>query len=78
MVGGTVTVYGQHFGAGKVVTITFVQGLINQPYMTSADSGGSFAKLINVPAGVLPGQATIKACDSSNACASQQITVTAL
>jgi len=71
-----VTVSGLHFGSGKAVTITFVQGLTKQTYQTTAASDGSFIKVITIPATAI-GQGTITACDSSNACASQTITVTA-
>jgi len=71
-----VTVYGLHFGAGEAVTISFVQGSTNQQYRTTAASDGSFTKVITVPATAVTGPATITACDASNACASQSITVT--
>jgi serine/threonine-protein kinase len=72
---GSVTVYGQHFGAGKAITITFAQGAFTRQFSTTAASDGSFSKLIS-PQAVTPGQATITACDA-NSCASQYITVTA-
>jgi len=73
---GSVTVYGLHFGAGKAITITFTEGALSKQFFTTAASDGSFTKLI-FPQAVTPGQATITACDSSNVCASQPITVTA-
>jgi serine/threonine-protein kinase len=72
---GSVTVYGQHFGAGKAITITFAEGAFTRQFSTTAASDGSFSKLIS-PQAVTPGQATITACDA-NSCASQYITVTA-
>jgi hypothetical protein len=72
---GSVTVYGQHFGAGKAITITFAQGAFTKQFSTTAASDGNFSKLIS-PQAVTPGQATITACDA-NSCASQYITVTA-
>jgi len=77
MLTGSVTVYGLNFGAGKAVTISFIQGATNQQTKTTAASDGRFTKLISIPATAVPGQATITACDSTNACASQPITVTA-
>jgi serine/threonine-protein kinase len=72
---GSVTVYGQHFGAGKAITITFAQGAFTKQFSATAGADGSFSKLIS-PQAVTPGQATITACDA-NSCASQYITVTA-
>jgi serine/threonine-protein kinase len=72
---GSVTVYGQHFGAGKAITITFAQGAFTKQFSATAASDGSFSKLIS-PQAVTPGQATITACDA-NTCVSQYITVTA-
>jgi hypothetical protein len=72
---GSVTVYGQHFGAGKAITITFAQGAFTKQFSATAAPDGSFSKLIS-PQAVTPGQATITACDA-NSCASQYITVTA-
>ena len=76
MLTGSVTVYGLHFGSGKVVTISFIQGATNQQTKVTAASDGSFTKLIGIPATAVLGQATITACDTSNACASQPIMVT--
>lgn len=76
---GSSTVHGQYFGAGKSVTISFVQGGVTKAtYGTTASSGGTFAKLITVPGNAALGQATITACDSSNACASATIQITLL
>jgi hypothetical protein len=77
LVTGSVTVYGLRFGSGKAVTIYFIEGSTNQQFKTTAGADGSFAKLITIPATAFVGQATITACDSSNSCASQSITVTA-
>ncbi len=75
---GNVTVSGYHFGPGKAVTISFIQlGITKAQYQTTAASDGTFKKAITIPATALVGSATIRACDSSNACASQTITVTA-
>jgi hypothetical protein len=76
MLTGSVTVNGLRFGAGKVVTISFIQGATNQQTKTTASSEGSFSRVITVPATAVVGQATIIACDSNNACASQPIMVT--
>jgi hypothetical protein len=75
MLGGTVTVYGLHFGSGKTVTITFAQGMTSQAYTVVTATDGSFARVITIPATALAGSATITACDSLG-CASQTITVT--
>jgi hypothetical protein len=76
LLGGSATVYGQHFAPGKTVTITFKQGLTSQAFTVTAGSDGTFAKVITTPLGALVGSATITACDPSNPCASQTITIT--
>jgi protein kinase-like protein len=77
MLGGTVTVYGLHFGSGQTVTITFTQGITSQTFTVTTAADGTFTRVITTPATAIAGQATISACDGAG-CASQTVTVTLL
>jgi hypothetical protein len=73
----TITVSGIHFGANQSITISVVQGgSTRQQVTTTATPTGTFSKSMTVTGSVQTGSATITACDASNACASQTISVT--
>ena len=76
---GTDVVNGSHFTVGgKLVTITFIQGVTSTALPTaSTGSTGTFSKAFTVPATAVIGPATIKACDSTGVCATTPIQVVA-
>ncbi|TAN33321.1 serine/threonine protein kinase [bacterium] len=73
-VGGSITVYGFHFGPGQTATISLIQATSTTVGTAPVKSDGSFTAPVTILAAV-PGPATIRACTSSG-CASQAVTVT--
>jgi hypothetical protein len=73
--GGTTTVSGSNFIAGRTVTIQFVQFGTKAQTTVVVATTGAFTQVLKVPAPLVAGPATISACDSS--CASQTVQVTA-
>jgi streptogramin lyase len=61
--GDEITISGEHFGAFEKVRISFQSGAGSRLTMTRArtDANGSFEAVANVPPGVPPGPATIRA-----------------
>jgi serine/threonine-protein kinase len=75
-VGGSVTVSGVYFTSGSTATIYFIQAITRSLGTASINSVGSFSATVTIPVAAMVGSATIKACDTTNRCASQPITVT--
>ncbi|MHB8589040.1 MAG: serine/threonine-protein kinase [Candidatus Dormibacteraceae bacterium] len=75
----SVDVSGTHFTPGRTGTITVTQGGNHQSFgINGIQSNGSFTKTILLSATILwtPGNATLRACDTSLLCASMTISVT--
>jgi hypothetical protein len=78
LVGGSTNVSGSYFTSGATATITFTQGGTTRQVTGLVGSNGSFVQTLTVSAVLLPGSATIKACDPNGCAPTQTVQVTAL
>ncbi|MDQ2944009.1 MAG: hypothetical protein M3R21_10130, partial [Candidatus Dormibacteraeota bacterium] len=77
-VGGSTSVSGSNFSPGTTVTITFTRDTATKQVTNLVGSNGSFVQTLTVTSVLLPGSATIKACDPNGCAPTQTVQVTAL